>query len=65
MQPFNQLDLRVDKVWTFDRWRYSMYLDVQNVWNASNAEAIDYNYNSRHTVALITIPEPGSLGLLR
>ena len=32
-------------MWTFDRWRYSMYLDVQNVWNASNPEAIDYNYN--------------------
>ena len=25
MPAFNQLDLRVDKVWTFDRWRY---LDV-------------------------------------
>jgi hypothetical protein len=53
LPAFNQLDLRVDKVWTFDRWRYSMYLDVQNVFNADNPEAIDYNYN-------FTIPTPVS-----
>ena len=31
LPAFNQLDLRVDKIWTFDRWRFSIYLDVQNV----------------------------------
>ncbi|HEV7406779.1 MAG TPA: PEP-CTERM sorting domain-containing protein, partial [Chthoniobacteraceae bacterium] len=29
-----------------------------------NRYAIDYNFNSGHTVALISIPEPGSLALL-
>ena len=43
--PFNQLDLRVDKVFTFDRWRFSAYLDVQNVLRADNPEAVGYNYN--------------------
>ena len=49
--PFNQLDLRVDKVFTFDRWRFSIYLDVQNVLRADNPEAVGYNYN-------YTIPHP-------
>ena len=47
--PFNQLDLRVDKIFTFDRWRLSAYLDVQNVLRADNPEAVGYNYN--YTVA--------------
>ena len=47
--PFNQLDLRVDKVFTFDRWRLSFYLDVQNVLRADNPEAVGYNYN--YTIA--------------
>ena len=42
---FSQLDLRVDKVFTFDRWRLSFYLDVQNVLRADNPEAVGYNYN--------------------
>ena len=41
LPAFNQLDLRVDKVWTFDRWRYSVYLDVQNIIRATNPEAIE------------------------
>ena len=45
LPAFNQLDLRVDKMWTFDRWRFSIYLDVQNVTRATNAEAIDYNFD--------------------
>jgi len=45
LPAFNQLDLRVDKLWTFDKWRFSIYLDVQNVYNADNPEAVDYNYN--------------------
>ncbi len=42
---FSQLDLRVDKVFMFDRWRFSAYLDVQNVLRSDNPEAVGYNYN--------------------
>ncbi len=51
LPAFNQLDLRVDKLWTFDRWRFSIYLDVQNATRATNAEAITYNFD-------FTIPHP-------
>src|SRR5262249_49275111 len=27
---FNRLDIRVEKKWTFDRWKLALYLDVQN-----------------------------------
>jgi hypothetical protein len=45
LAAFNQLDLRVDKVFTFDKWRLSLYLDVQNVTRASNPEALGYNFD--------------------
>jgi TonB family protein len=44
---FNQLDLRVDKIFTFDKWRFSAYLDVQNVLRAQNPEAVGYNFDYR------------------
>jgi hypothetical protein len=53
LPAFNQLDLRIDKIFTFDKWRLSLYLDVQNVLRASNPEAIGYNYN-------FTVPHPVS-----
>jgi len=49
LDAFSQLDLRVDKIFTFDRWRFSAYLDVQNVLRADNPEAVGYNYN--YTIA--------------
>ena len=57
------MDVRIDKVWTFDRWRYSMYLDVQNVWNGTNAEAIDYNYNFTIGTPVSGLPLLPILGL--
>ena len=36
-QLFHQLDLRAERTWTFDAWRFSAYLDVQNVYNAAES----------------------------
>jgi hypothetical protein len=33
LNPFHQLDLRVDKQYFFDTWSLMLYLDVQNVYN--------------------------------
>jgi TonB family protein len=60
---FNQLDLRVDKVFTFDRWRFSGYLDVQNVFNSANPEAVTYNYNFTIAHPLTGLPILPILGL--
>ena len=45
MPPFHQLDLRVDKTWKFASCKLTTYLDVQNVYNRANPEAVLYNFN--------------------
>jgi len=45
LPPFIQLDLRVDKRWIFNRWMLNAYLDLQNVLNRANPEAMQYNYD--------------------
>jgi len=56
LDSFNQLDVRLDKSWTYDRWRLALYLDIQNVYNAQNPEAVQYNFNYRKTDAQAGIP---------
>ena len=45
LPDFFQLDLRVDKRWTFDTATLTAYLDIQNVLNAKNSEGTDFNYD--------------------
>jgi TonB family protein len=45
LPAFVQLDLRVDKRFTFDKWRFAVYLDLQNATDSKNPEALSYNYN--------------------
>lgn len=60
---FNQLDLRVDKTWTFTDYRLMAYLDVQNVYNRANAEGVDYNYRYTTPQWQTGLPIIPSLGL--
>jgi hypothetical protein len=65
LPAFNQLDLRVDKTWTFDRWRIAVYLDVQNTTRATNAEAVRFNFDfttSRPLAGLPLLPICGVRG---
>jgi hypothetical protein len=51
LPPFAQLDIRVDKRWIFNRWMLNAYLDLQNVFNRANPEAMQYNYDyTKHQV---------------
>ena len=64
---FHQLDLRVDKTWTFPAWKLTTYLDVQNAYNRANPEAVLYNYNftqTRYQAGLPIIPSLGVRGEL-
>jgi hypothetical protein len=60
---FHQLDLRVDKRWQFPTWRFSAYLDVQNVYNNAAVEGLSYNYNYSRQSYQTGIPIIPSLGL--
>jgi len=63
LAAFNQLDLRGDKIFTFNRWRFSVYLDVQNVTRADNPEAVGYNYNYRIAHPITGLPLLPILGV--
>ncbi len=60
---FHQLDLRVDKTWTFQDFKVSAYLDVQNVYNRANAEGVRYNYRYTTPEWQTGLPIIPSLGL--
>ena len=60
---FTQLDLRVDKTWQFKHWKLGIYLDVQNVYNRGNAEAISYNYNNTQQTYTTGLPILPNLGI--
>jgi hypothetical protein len=59
----HQLDIRVDRTWSFARWKLAAYLDVSNVY--LNAAAISYQYNFDYTerTAITTLPIIPSFGL--
>ncbi len=60
---FNQLDLRFDKSWTFNRWKFSLYLDIQNLYDAKNPEGVAYNYNFTRTAPITGLPFLPVLGV--
>ena len=47
LEPFHQLDLRVDKRWIYDTWTFNAYLDIQNTYNRPNAEGTEYSFDYR------------------
>ncbi|MEM9731606.1 MAG: ligand-gated channel protein, partial [Myxococcota bacterium] len=60
---FNQLDIRVQKEWTFDRWRLALFLDIRNVYNRQNQEGLIYNYDFSEVNPLLGLPIIPSLGV--
>jgi hypothetical protein len=60
---FTRLDARVEKKWTFTRWSIAAYLDVQNVFNAENAEGFSYSYDYSRRQAERGLPIFPNLGV--
>lgn len=60
---FHQLDLRVDKVFTFELWKLAIYLDVQNVYNQGNAEGYSYNFDYSQRQPITGLPIVPILGI--
>ena len=60
---FHQLDVRIDKTWTFSAWKLSAYLDVQNTYVHKNPEGVSYNYNYSKSSSLTGIPFLPIIGL--
>lgn len=53
---FHQLDLRIDKTWTFDLWKFSAYVELLNAYNASNVEQYEYDYRYDRRVEVTFLP---------
>ena len=60
---FHQLDLRVDKTFTFRAWKLSAYLDVQNLYNQRNQEGLSYRFDYRESQPLTGLPILPILGV--
>jgi hypothetical protein len=60
---FHQTDVRIEKTWVFDTWLIGAYLDVQNVMNIENHEAIQYDYRYRETAPVTSVPILPTIGV--
>lgn len=56
LPAFVQLDARIDKEFVFNRWKLALYLDLQNVTNAQNTEAVTYNFNFTKQNSITGLP---------
>jgi hypothetical protein len=63
MPAFFSADLRIDKRFTFDTWVLTTYLDVQNVTNRQNREAVAYSFDYSEQGFVNGLPIFPSLGL--
>jgi TonB family protein len=62
---FHQLDVRLDRTWTFDAWMLDAYVDVLNAYNRRAVEGSVYSYDfSQHAYfrGLPIIPTLGMKG---
>jgi TonB family protein len=60
---FHRLDVRVEKTWTFEDWKLSAYLDVQNAYNRRNPEGRTSNFNFTRSDILVGLPILPVIGL--
>jgi hypothetical protein len=60
---FSQLDVRIERTFTFDFWTLGVYLDVQNVFNSENPESYVYDYRYRQQAPVRGLPVFPVLGL--
>ena len=63
LPSFHQLDVRVDKVWSFASWKLGLYADLQNVYFHESPEGISYNYDYTQSTYVNGLPFLPSLGV--
>lgn len=63
LAAFNQLDLRIDKTFLFERWQLKVYLDLTNVYNNANQEQIQYSFDYTRAAPVTGLPIIPSFGV--
>ncbi|MCG8419551.1 MAG: TonB-dependent receptor [Proteobacteria bacterium] len=59
----HQLDLRIDRKWTFKTWSLSAYLDVTNVYANPRTLGYQYNFDYSERKAIEELPVVPALGV--
>jgi hypothetical protein len=63
VKPFFQIDLRVDKKFVYDRWMFSLYLDMQNLsyflYQSPEFTIYNFDYSDKQAVSNIFFPALG------
>jgi len=60
---FTQLDVRAEHVWLYDTWSLGLYIDIINVTNRKNTEAVQYDYRYRDSSPVTSFPILPTLGV--
>ena len=60
---FAQLDVRAEHDWLFERWSLGLYIDIINVTNRKNTEAVQYDYRYRQSSPVTSFPILPTLGV--
>jgi len=63
LPPFSQLDIRVDKTWTFDHWTLNVFLDLLNAYNHRSLDGVAYSYDYAHREFVQGLPIFPSIGV--
>jgi hypothetical protein len=56
LPAFHQLDIRIDRSWTYSLVRFGFAFEILNVYNHRNTEQYSYDYRFRGVAPLRTIP---------
>ncbi len=62
LPPYQALDLRVDKLFTFKKWQLEVFADLLNVYRGENPEQLQYNYDGTEYEYVSGLPFVPSLG---
>ncbi|HET9627141.1 MAG TPA: TonB family protein [Kofleriaceae bacterium] len=60
---FSQLDVRAEHDWLFETWSLGAYLDIINVLNTQNQEALQYDFRFRQSSPVTSFPIVPTLGV--
>lgn len=63
IDDFFQLDLRIDKKFTFDDWALNLYLEITNATNRANTEQAGYSFDYSTRSDIVGLPIVPGLGI--
>ena len=63
IEDFHQLDVRIDRTFTFKTWRMKLYIDVSNVYNHPQPEQTVYSFDYSQRAFITGLPILPSFGI--